>query len=95
MSAQRARLIKGGEAVAEGASAISKISDIASTVAHNPSFSAKLISKIPGVGTALEATKLIAAGSSADTLVTQNMVNILWKGKTVASDLYHDVEKMF
>lgn len=89
------KLIKGGEGVAEGASAISKISDIASTVAHNPGIPAKLISKIPGVGTALEATKLIDAGSGGISMVTQNMVNILWKGKSVASDLYHDVEKVF
>jgi hypothetical protein len=89
------KLIKGGEGVVEGASVISKISDIASTVAHNPGIPAKLISKIPGVGTALEATKLIDAGSGGITMVTQNMVNILWKGKSVASDLYHDVEKVF
>jgi hypothetical protein len=90
-----AKALKGGEAVADGASAISKISDIASAVAHNPGIPAKLISKIPGVGTALEATKLIDAGSGGITMVTQNTVNILWKGKSVASDLYHDLQKAF
>jgi cell division septum initiation protein DivIVA len=88
-----AKALKGGEAVAESASALPKIVDIASTVAHNPGLPAKLISKIPGVGTALEATKLIDQGSGAYTMVTQNMVNILWKGKSVASDLYHDVKQ--
>jgi hypothetical protein len=88
-----AKALKGGEAVAESASALPKIVDIASTVAHNPGLPAKLISKIPGVGTALEATKLIDQGAGAYTMVTQNMVNILWKGKSVASDLYHDVKQ--
>lgn len=88
-----AKAIKGGEAVTEGASAISKVTDIASQVAHNPGLPAKLISKIPGVGTALEATKLIDAGSGSLTMVNQNMVNILWHGKSVASHLYHDVRQ--
>jgi cell division septum initiation protein DivIVA len=85
--------VKAGRVTAESASALPKIIDIASAVAHKPGIPAQLISKIPGVGTALEATKLIDQGSSAYTMVTQNMVNILWKGKSVASDLYHDVKQ--
>lgn len=29
------------------------------------------------------------------TMVTQNMVNVFWKGRSVASDLYHDMQKAF
>jgi len=88
-----AKAIQGGDAAVEGATTLSKITDIASEVAHSPGLPAKLISKIPGVGTALEATNLIDKGSGALTMVNQNMINILWSGKSVASDLYGDIKQ--
>lgn len=85
--------LKSGKGVAEGVSGVARISEIASRAAHNPGLTAKLISKLPGVGKALEATKLIDAGSGDLTLVKENMVNILWHGKSVASHLYHDAKQ--
>jgi hypothetical protein len=81
------KAIKGAEVAGE----FPRIVEIGSAVAHNPGIPAKLISRVPGVGTALEATRLIEQGAGASTMVTQNMLNILWKGKTVASNAYHDV----
>jgi hypothetical protein len=84
-----AKMMKGGEIASE----FPKIVEVGSAVAHNPGIPAKLISRIPGAGTALEATRLIDQGAGASTMVTQNMLNILWRGKGVATNVYHDVKQ--
>jgi len=84
-----AKVIKGGKVASE----FPKIVEIGSAVAKNPGIPAKLISRIPGAGKALETTRLIDQGAGASTMVTQNMINILWRGKGVATNLYHDAEQ--
>jgi uncharacterized protein YukE len=85
--------LKAGRAAVEGAEAAPKFIDLASNVAHAPGFMAKQIAKHAWVGPALEATHLIDQGAGASALVTHNMVNILWKGKGVATHLYDDAKQ--
>lgn len=91
-----AKAIKGADVVGEGVSGIARISDIASTVAGKPGVLAKVVSKVPGIDTAVNALKL---PSLANTVLTHagddvtGAVNLGLKAKSVAGDLYHDAKK--
>ena len=69
------------------------IVEIASTVAHQPTLLAKGLSKIPNVGKALEAVRLIEKGAGEYTMINQNMLTILLRGKSVATHVYQDVRQ--
>jgi hypothetical protein len=84
--------IKGGKGVAEGVSGTAKISDIASQAAHPRPHGEADLEDSGG--------RHSAGGDQADRrrvrwpdAVKENMVNILWHGKGVASHLYHDVKQ--
>jgi hypothetical protein len=83
--------VRAAEAAGEGLTGMARISEIASTVAHQPSLLAKGLSKIPHVGTALEAARLIPKGAGEFTMINQNMLTILLKGRGVGSHIYSDV----
>jgi uncharacterized phage infection (PIP) family protein YhgE len=93
-----AKAIKGADVVAEGAGGISKISDIASTLAGKPGLGAKLISRVPGVETVVNAVRLPSVANSVLTHAgddVQGAINLTQKAAGAGHDLYNDAKKAF
>lgn len=90
------KLATGANAVADGASGISKISDLASTLAGKAGLGARLISHIPGVETVVNAAKLPGLANSILTHAGADVpgaINLAMKAGSSLSDLYKDAKK--
>jgi hypothetical protein len=93
------KAIKGGEAVAEGATGAARIADLASAAAHQPGWAVKQLGKLPGAAAlgdaATFADKLLSNGIPQDirSIDRLDRLNLFWKAKGVASNLYHDVQE--
>ncbi|HEX5115938.1 MAG TPA: hypothetical protein VFW65_12140 [Pseudonocardiaceae bacterium] len=90
------KAIKGADVVGEGVSGIGKISDIASTMVGKPGFAAKMIAKIPGVDTAVNALKLPAVANTVLTHAGDDVsgaINLGMKAKSAVTDVYKDAKK--
>jgi len=91
-----AKALKGADVVGEGVSGISKISDIASTLAGQPGLGAKLISRIPGVETAVNAIKLPTVANAVLTHAGADVagsINLVQKAAGAAHDVYGEIKK--
>lgn len=90
------KLVKGADTVAEGASGLSKVSDLASMVAGKPGIGARLISKIPGVDTVVNGAKLPTLANSVLTHAGDDVastINLGMKAGGSLSNLYKDAKR--
>lgn len=86
------KLARGTEVAAGAAADMPRIVQVASSVAKSPGIPVKLIARIPKVTDALVATKMVKETEAASTDVVHMAINKLWRGRSVGSDLYHDVK---